>query len=454
MNIHKFKYKESYILLDVNSSNVFLIDELVYDVLDYYPMKSQSETLSELKGLHPQKLIAEAVEDIDELIYSGRLYTKAPWVDADKLDHGGVKAMCLNIAHDCNLKCGYCFAFGGSFNMKKELMSFETAKAAIDFLVEQSKNRINLEVDFFGGEPLMNFDVLKKTVEYARSLEGPKNKRFRFTVTTNAVLLSDKITDYLNREMNNVVFSLDGRRSVNDKMRSTLNGSGSYDIIKDKILRAVASRGKRDYYVRATFTADNLDFSEDVKHIADLGVKNISAEPVVAGADMPYAIKESHIPQIKREYDKLAELYMHRKGTEKEFSFFHFNVDIDNAICVYKRLSGCGAGCDYIAVAPNGDIYPCHQFVGSDGFLLGNVYSGIVNGDVLSQFKSVNFMNKNDCASCWARYYCGGGCHANAYNLNGEVNSMYPIGCELLKKRLECALYIKCAEKTLKAQVN
>ena len=445
MGIHKFKLKEKYILLDINSSNVFEIDELISDLLDYYPKNGIGELSVLLKQKYSLKEIEAGVKEIDQLICSNRLFCKEYEIDTSKLIRHGVKAMCLNVSHDCNLACEYCFASDNT--VKREHMPIEVAKAAIDYLIENSPGRRNVEVDFFGGEPLMNFDVVKQTVEYARVLEVQHKKNFRFTLTTNAVLLNDDVMQYVNENMKNIVLSIDGRKKVNDLMRPFSNGASSYDIILPKIIKAVKQRENQDYFVRATFTANNLDFAEDVKSLADLGLKNLSAEPVVTDPINSYAITEKHIEEVCLEYEKLMDLYLDYRGTENEFNFFHFNIDLDNGGCLYKRISGCGAGCEYVAVDPKGDIYPCHQFVGNTDFHIGNVLNNeIKNVEVVNQFGKNNVINKQKCIECWAKFFCGGGCHANAYNMSGSIDADYEIGCEMHKKRLECALYIKCSQ--------
>ncbi len=446
MGIHKYRLKDKYILLDINTSVVFEIDKLIFDLLDHYPSKSQSEVLSLLKSFYPLKQLKEGIEEIDQLICSGVLFTKDESLMEDSPIFGTLKSMCLHVAHDCNMSCMYCFASGGDFNTKKELMSIEVAKSAIDYLIENSHGRKNLEVDFFGGEPLLNFDVVKETVLYAKSLENKYNKNFRFTITTNCINLNEEIMDFVNHHMTNIVMSLDGRKAVNDIARKTLNGKSSYDIIVDKIKHAVKSRGNKDYFVRGTYTANNLDFSQDVRHMAELGFKNTSIEPVVADDSQKYAIKEEHLPQIFNEYEKLTDLYLEYRPTENEFSFFHFNIDLDNSSCKFKKESGCGAGSDYIAVSPRGEIYPCHQFVGEEIFKLGTVDQGIAKYDIVDKFKETTISKKQHCQQCWAKYFCGGGCYANAYHFSGQIDGCYEIGCALQKKRIECALYLKAIE--------
>ena len=357
-----------------------------------------------------------------------------------------VKALCLHIAHDCNLACRYCFAEEGEYHGRRALMSFEVGKKALDFLIANSGSRTNLEVDFFGGEPTMNWEVVKQLVEYGRSQEKIHNKNFRFTLTTNGVLLNDEITEFCNREMSNVVLSLDGRKEVNDRMRPTRNGKGSYDIIVPKFVKFAKERGSRDYYIRGTFTHENLEFSKDVLHFADLGFTKMSMEPVVAPPEAFYAIREEDLPVILRQYDLLAKEYVERRRAGKGFVFFHFQIDLKQGPCVAKRLSGCGSGTEYLAVTPWGDLYPCHQFVGNEQFLLGNVDEGIVNTELRDEFKLCNVYAKPKCRECFARFYCSGGCAANSWNFHGSLTDAYDIGCEMQKKRIECAIMIKAAE--------
>lgn len=391
--------------------------------------------------------IDEALDEIKLLISEGSLYTGD--VYKEQLDNinnreSFLKAMCIHIAHDCNLACRYCFAEEGMYHGKESsMMSFETGKAALDLLVEKSGSRINLEVDFFGGEPLMNFDVVRQLVEYGRSIEKEKNKRFRFTLTTNAILLNDEITDFLNREMSNVVLSLDGRKEVNDRMRVTKNGKGSYDLTVPKIQDFVKKRGNRDHYIRGTFTKNNLDFTNDILDYLRLGFKNLSLEPVVTGEE--YGISEDDLPRIMEEYEKLAALYLEKEEAGEPFTFFHFMIDLDQGPCVIKRLSGCGSGTEYVSVTPDGNIYPCHQFAGQDEFLIGNVNEGITNTEIPEQFKRASIYTRDKCEKCFARFFCSGGCPANSYNFSGDINKVYEIGCEMQRKRVECAIMIKAA---------
>ena len=370
--------------------------------------------------------ISEAVEEILELEAEGLLF--APdiyenYVYDFKKRRTVVKALCLHIAHDCNLACKYCFAEEGEYHGRRALMSFEVGKKALDFLVANSGNRVNLEVDFFGGEPLMNWDVVKRLVEYGRSLEPAYNKKFRFTLTTNGVLLNEEILEFANKEMSNLVLSIDGRKQIHDRMRPFRGGQGSYDLIVPKFQRAAESREQLNYYVRGTFTRNNLDFSEDVLHLADLGFKQISVEPVVAPPEADYSIREEDLPKLKEEYDKLAAEMLRRKREGNGFQFFHFMIDLEGGPCVAKRLSGCGSGTEYLAVTPWGDLYPCHQFVGNEKFLMGNVEEGILREDIRDRFKCCNVYAKEKCRDCFARFYCSGGCAANAYNFHGDVNA-------------------------------
>ena len=436
-------------VLDVNSGSVHVVDDCVYDVLSCMNEGKNAEEAAEaLSSKYAEQDITEAREEIQELTDNGMLFTKDIYENAiDQFSNRPtvVKALCLHIAHDCNLACRYCFAEEGEYHGRRALMSYEVGKKALDFLVANSGNREHLEVDFFGGEPLLNWKVVKQLVEYGRSLEEANHKKFRFTLTTNGVLLNDEIMEFCNREMSNVVLSLDGRREINDKMRPFRNGSGSYDMIVPKFQKFAESRGQKNYYVRGTFTRNNLDFADDVIHYADLGFQQMSMEPVVADPAEDYAIREEDIPQILKEYDKLALEYIKRKKEGRGFNFFHFMLDLTAGPCVAKRLAGCGSGTEYLAVTPWGDLYPCHQFVGNEKFLLGNVDTGIVNTETRDEFKLCNVYAKETCKDCFARFYCSGGCSANAYNFSGSINGAYEIGCEMQKKRIECAIMIKAA---------
>ena len=460
--IHQYKSNGYNIVMDINSGSIHVVDDIVYDMIplveslvnggvrDAATIKAAVLNVANLR--YPEEEITEAVDEVLKLEADGQLF--APdiyenYVFDFKNRQTVVKALCLHIAHDCNLACRYCFAGEGEYHGKRELMSLEVGKKALDFLVANSGNRVNLEVDFFGGEPLMNRQVVKDLVEYARSLEKPHNKKFRFTLTTNGVLLDDDILEFAGREMENIVLSIDGRKEVHDRMRPFRGGQGSYDMILPKFLKTAESRGQTRYYVRGTYTHDNLDFSEDVLHLADLGFKQISVEPVVAQPTDSYAILEEDIPKLKEEYDKLATEMLKRDSEGRGFNFFHFMIDLEGGPCVAKRLSGCGSGTEYLAVTPWGDLYPCHQFVGNEKFLMGNVDEGIIREDIRDEFKSCNVYAKDKCRKCFAKFYCSGGCAANSYNFHGNINDAYDIGCELQRKRVECAIMLKAANTQL-----
>ncbi len=449
--VHQYKNNGYNILLDVNSSAVHVVDDIVYDMVPLFEEKELSEICDILKDKYAEEEIREAYEEIKELKEAGMLFTEdiyEPYIKDIKLKDTVVKALCLHIAHDCNLACKYCFAEEGEYHGRRALMSFEVGKKALDFLVAHSGARKNLEVDFFGGEPLMNFEVVKQIVEYGRSLEEKHNKKFRFTLTTNGVLLNDDIIEYANKEMSNVVLSVDGRKEVHDYMRPFRNGKGSYDLVMPKFKKVAESRNQLNYYVRGTFTHHNLDFCADVLSLADEGFEQISVEPVVAADTEEYAIKQEDIPKICEEYDKLAAELLKRKIEKRGFNFFHFMIDLEGGPCVAKRLSGCGSGCEYLAVTPWGDLYPCHQFVGEDGFLMGNVDDGITKPELVDKFKACNVYSKEKCKNCFAKFYCSGGCAANSYKFHGDINNAYDIGCELQRKRVECAIMIKAGLMT------
>ena len=447
--IHQYKNNGYNIVLDVNSGAVHVVDDVVYDVLPYLEKKETEATILEvLNGSYPEADIKGAIEECRELEKAGVLFTEdtyQPAIENFKKRSTVVKALCLHIAHDCNLACRYCFAEEGEYHGRRALMSYETGKQALDFLIANSGNRRNLEVDFFGGEPLMNWKVVKDLVRYGREQEKIHDKNFRFTLTTNGVLLNDEIMEFCNKEMANVVLSIDGRKEVNDKMRPFRKGTGSYDLIVPKFQKFADSRNQERYYARGTFTHENLDFSNDVLHLADLGFKQISVEPVVAKPEEPYALREEDLPKIFEEYDKLAKIMVEREKKGEGFTFFHFMIDLTGGPCVYKRLSGCGSGTEYLAVTPWGDLYPCHQFVGEEQFLMGNVWDGVKNTEIRDEFKCCNVYTKEKCRNCFARFYCSGGCAANAWNFHGNINDAYDIGCELQRKRVECAIMIKAA---------
>ena len=463
--IHQYKSGGYNIVMDVNSGSVHVVDDIVYDTIplvqslvgegikDAGTIKAAAQHLSNLSCSGEE--LSEAVDEILALEAAGQLFSPdiyENYVPELKKRETVVKALCLHIAHDCNLACRYCFAGEGEYHGRRALMSPEVGKKALDFLVANSGNRVNLEVDFFGVEPLMNWETVKELVAYGRSLEGPHNKKFRFTLTTNGVLLNDEIMEFANREMDNIVLSLDGRREVHDRMRPFRGGQGSYDLVVPKFLEAARKRGQMRYYVRGTYTHHNLDFSRDVLHLADLGFQQISVEPVVARPEDDYAITEADLPALKAEYDKLAAEMIRRKKEGRGFNFFHFMIDLSGGPCVAKRLSGCGSGTEYLAVTPWGDLYPCHQFVGEEGFLMGNVEEGILREDLRDEFKCCNVYAKDKCRKCFAKFYCSGGCAANSYHFHNTINSVYEVGCELQKKRVECAILLKVAEMDEAAQ--
>ncbi|MGH4141070.1 thioether cross-link-forming SCIFF peptide maturase [Clostridium sp.] len=443
-DIHKFKVNEDYFILDVSSGTIHVVDEIVYDIADENGIESRSNVLKKFNGKYDETVLNECYDEIEELIQKEQLYSEDKYEPIAKnfeSEPDYIKAVCLNIAHDCNLRCKYCFADGEGYDQQKILMSFDIAKRSIDFLIEHSGTRVNIEVDFFGGEPLLNMDVVKKTVTYARSIEKQYNKNFRFTITTNATLLTEDIMDYLEENMVNVVLSIDGRKEIQDSIRVRINGGGTYDDILPKIKSMVERRvkSKKQYYIRGTFTSQNLDFHKDIKHFIDLGFKEISIEPVVLPPDNTLSIKKEYLEQIYEEYDKIYnELLKH-----DDVIFYHFNIDINGGACIYKRISGCGAGFEYIAVTPEGDIYPCHQFVGNKVFYMGNVYDGIKKKEMSTEFRKSNIYNKPDCKKCWARFYCSGGCQANNYNFTGDIKKPYEIGCSMQKKRFEYAIALQ-----------
>ncbi len=447
--IHKYKMNDLNIVLDVNSGAIHCVDEVSYDILDYYEKESLENIINILKEKYSEESINEAYEEIKELVNNEVLFSPdifssiIPEVDKR---NPVVKALCLHIAHDCNLKCKYCFAEEGEYHGKRSLMSVEVGKKAIDFLIENSGSRRNLEIDFFGGEPLMNFDVVKEIVEYGRSIEDKYGKKFRFTMTTNGILLNDEIASYINEHMHNAVLSLDGRKEINDKMRVRAGGQGSYDNIVPKFVKMAEDRNQMDYYVRGTFTRNNLDFSNDVLHLADLGFKQISVEPVVTDENEEYAIRKEDLPIIFEEYEKLAKEILKRRERGQWFNFFHFMIDLTGGPCAHKRLVGCGSGTEYLAVTPEGDLFPCHQFVGQDEYKMGSVFDGVLRKDIRQNFESINVYSKPACKSCWAKFYCSGGCAASSNNMHNDLITPYEIGCEMQKKRTECSIMMKVYE--------
>ncbi len=447
--IHQYKNNGYNIVLDVNSGAVHVVDDATYEIIALYEDYARDEIVDRLSVCYPAEELEEAYDEVTQLVADGVLFTEDEYEDYImdfKHRPTVVKALCLHIAHDCNLACRYCFAEEGEYHGRRALMDLETGKRALDFLIENSGHRRNLEVDFFGGEPLMNWNVVKDLVAYGREQEKIHDKNFRFTLTTNGVLLNDEIMEFANREMSNVVLSIDGRKEVNDHMRPFRKGQGSYDLIVPKFQKFAESRHQDKYYVRGTYTHYNLDFSEDVLHLADLGFRQISVEPVVAEDSEAYALREEDLPKLFEEYDKLAAEMVRRNAEGRGFNFFHFMIDLEGGPCVAKRLSGCGSGTEYLAVAPWGDLYPCHQFVGNENFLMGNVWDGVIRTDIRDEFKCCNVYAKEKCRNCFARFYCSGGCAANSYHFHGSINDAYDIGCELQKKRIECAIMIKAAE--------
>lgn len=447
--VHQYKNNGYNIVLDVNSGSVHVVDEMVYDMIPYYKEKGREATIQRLSNKYPVEALEEASEDIEELIEARKLYTEDIYEkyieEIVEAKQPVVKALCLHIAHDCNLACRYCFAEEGEYHGRRALMSYEVGKKALDFLIANSGSRRNLEVDFFGGEPLLNWQVVKDLVAYGREQEKIYNKNFRFTLTTNGVLLNDEVEAFVNKEMSNVVLSIDGRKEVHDQMRPFRNGAGSYDLVLPKFQKLANSRGQERYYVRGTFTRYNKDFSKDVLHLADLGFKQISIEPVVGTEEEAYALREEDLSEVFLEYDKLAAEMAKRYRTDKDFNFFHFMLDLTGGPCVAKRLSGCGSGTEYLAVTPWGDLYPCHQFVGEESYRMGNVDEGIIRTDVREKFKNCNVYSKKACRDCFAKFYCSGGCAANSHKFHGSIHEAYKVSCELERKRVECAIMLKAA---------
>lgn len=446
--IHKFKFDKSNIVMDIHSGSVHIVDDVTYDMVEEAETLSKEELVARYKGKYKQEAIEEAYDELMALKEQEMLYTEDQYeklVPAFMAREPVVKALCLHVAHDCNLKCQYCFAEEGEYHGCRSMMSAEVAKKSIDFMIENSGHRKQIEIDFFGGEPLMNWEVVKETVAYARAREIETGKLFRFTMTTNGMLLDDEKIEYLNKHMYNVVLSMDGRKEVNDKMRPTPNGKGSYDIIVPKFKRLVEKRGDGQYYLRGTFTHHNLDFFEDVKHMNDIGFDEVSVEPVVAPSTMDYALQVEDIPMICEQYEKLAYYMLEKERKGEGFNFFHFKVDLQGGPCIHKRLAGCGSGTEYLAVTPQGDLFPCHQFVGLEQFKMGNVFEGIQNKQIRCDFEKCNVYSKKECKSCWAKFYCSGGCSANSYNFHGDIHHVYEVGCELEKKRLECAIGLQAA---------
>ncbi len=453
--IHLFRALGRPMALDVGSGAVHALDEIAYEALSWResnPGATDEEITAALSGKYPEADAREAVAELRELIDAGWLDTPDDYGAVKPADAGVVKAMCLHAAHDCNLRCQYCFADKGEYHMRnRSLMSPEVGKKALEWLVTKSGKRRNLEVDFFGGEPLMNFPAVREIVAYGRELEKTHDKHFKFTTTTNGVNLTPEIMDFLNREMDNVVISVDGRREVHDRMRPTPSGKGSYDLVIDKAKEFVRRREQKQYYLRGTYTRYNLDFASDVLHLADEGFQQLSIEPVVTTPDKPYAIREEDLPRVFAEYERLGDEYLRRRADGRWFSFFHFVVDLTGGPCLKKRLTGCGAGNEYVAVTPEGDIYPCHQFVGREGMKMGSVLDGGFDAEMQKRFHDNHVLSKEKCRECWARFYCSGGCAANAHAFNGDIGKPYDLECKLERKRLECAMAIFAIEQENRA---
>lgn len=442
--IHAFTFQNEYYALDVESGALHALDQIAFDVVSALENEKDPYALP-----YDASQVGEILSELDELKKEGAFLSPEPEIPAGKAQNQIVKAMCLHIAHDCNLRCKYCFAGTGEFHGERMLMRADTGKKALDFLITHSGNRRHLEVDLFGGEPLMNFSAVKEIVAYGRELEKKHGKEISFTITTNGVGLNDEIIDYLNTEMNNVVLSLDGRKTVHDALRPTVNGKGSYDIIVENAKKLVAKRGDKEYYIRGTFTSQNLDFTEDVKHMAELGFDRVSIEPVVLGEDSPYALKDSDLNRILSEYDTLAAYLFEREKSGKHIVFFHFMIDLGNGPCLKKRITGCGAGSEYVAITPDGDIYPCHQFVGEENYKMGSVLSDAFNEDMQREFLDCNILTKDACKACWAKYFCSGGCAANAYKYNGSIYEPHQMTCAFEKKRAELAMCLYARRKQM-----
>ena len=453
--VHQYKLNGYNIVLDTCSGSVHTVDEVAYDIIAMYKTASREEIVAEMLKKYGhladvnEAEIRECLDDIAALEESGKLFSEDKYEKLAytyKNNSKVIKALCLHVSHTCNLNCSYCFASQGKYQGERAIMSFEVGKQAFDFLIANSGTRRNLEVDFFGGEPLMNWEVVKQLVAYARSIEKEHNKNFRFTLTTNGLLIDDEVIEFLNKEMSNVVLSLDGRREVNDHFRKDYAGKGSYDTIVPKFKRLVEARGGKGYYVRGTFTHNNVDFTNDLFHMADLGFTELSMEPVVCPPDDPYALTEEDLPKLFEQYEILAKEMIKRKREGRGFTFYHYMLDLKNGPCIYKRITGCGSGTEYMAVTPWGELFPCHQFVGDPKYSLGNIWDGVQNEAVQDEFRSCNAYAREECKDCWAKMYCSGGCAANAYHATGSINGIYRYGCELFKKRIECAVMMQVAD--------
>ncbi len=452
--VHQYKLNDYNIVLDTCSGSVHVVDEVAYDIIAMYKDKTADEIVKYITETYTNEEITEqdvldCIEDVKSLENAGKLYTPDTYEGMAfdfKNRNTVIKALCLHVAHTCNLNCSYCFASQGKYHGERALMSFEVGKRALDFLIENSGTRHNLEVDFFGGEPLMNWDVVKELVAYARVQEKIHNKNFRFTLTTNGVLVDDEVIDFCNKEMSNVVLSLDGRPEVHDRLRVDYMGRGSYDLIVPKFQEFVKKRGGKNYYMRGTFTHNNVDFTNDIFHMADLGFTELSMEPVVCSPDDASALTEEDLPILFDQYEILAKEMIKRKKAGNGFTFYHYMLDLTHGPCIYKRISGCGSGTEYMAVTPTGELYPCHQFVGDTKYLLGNIWDGVTNKEIQDEFKLCNAYARPECNDCWAKLYCSGGCAANSYHASGKITGIYEYGCELFKKRIECAVMIQVAE--------
>ena len=453
--VHQYKLNGYNIVIDTASGSVHSVDEVAYDIIEMYEQHSREEIVREMMARYGHREdvneaeIEECLDDVAQLKEEGKLFSKDTYEGMAfdfKRTNTVIKALCLHVAHTCNLNCEYCFASQGKYHGERAIMTFEVGKRAIDFLVEHSGSRRNLEVDF-GGEPLMNWQVCKDIVAYARSIEKEKNKNFRFTLTTNGMLVDDEVIEFANREMHNVVLSLDGRKEVHDRLRRDYAGKGSYDVIVPKFQKFAEARGGKDYYMRGTFTHNNVDFTNDIFHMADLGFTELSMEPVVCDPSDPSALTEADLPKLFEQYEILAKDMLRRKREGKPITFYHYMIDLRNGPCIYKRISGCGSGTEYMAVTPWGELYPCHQFVGDEKYSMGNIWDGVTNEAVRDQFKNCNVYARPECKDCWAKLYCSGGCAANAYHATGSINGVYEYGCELFKKRMECAVMIQVAEE-------
>ena len=454
--IHQYKLNGYNIVLDVYSGSVHVVDDVAYDIIGMYEGHAKEEitkAILEKYADNPEvtaEEIADILEGVEELKKTGKLFTEDLYADIAanfKMKNNDIKALCLHVAHTCNLTCDYCFASQGKYQGERALMSFEVGKQALDFLIANSGSRRNLEVDFFGGEPLMDWDVVKQLVNYARSVEKEHNKNFRFTLTTNGLLVDDDVIEFANKEMHNVVLSLDGRKEVHDRLRRTVGGHGSYDVIVPKFQKFVQSRNNTGYYVRGTYTHDNIDFTKDIFHMADLGFTELSMEPVVCDPKEPYALTEADLPVLFEQYEILAKDMLRREKEGKPITFYHYMIDLTGGPCVYKRVTGCGSGTEYMAVTPWGELFPCHQFVGDPAYSLGDIWKGVTHPEVQDKFRKCNAYARPDCKDCWAKLYCSGGCAANAYHATGDIAGVYEYGCQLFRKRMECAIMIQVAKQ-------